>query len=238
MSAWAARRFWEAAHVEPLDGGGYGVRLDARELRTPSGLALILPSRAMAEAIAQEWNAQEGVIRPLTMPATRAANAAIEKVAPQRRAVAVGLADYGGTDLLCYRAVAPATLVAEQAALWDPYLDWAADRYGARLRPTQGVMPVAQDPGALARLAAPLLRLDAFQLAAMSDLVSLPGSLILGLAVAEGRATAEDAWTAAQLDEDWQARQWGHDAEAERAAAAKGAAFVAAARFYRWSSPD
>ena len=139
MTEWKARRFWKSVTVEPLDEG-FGIRLDDRPVRTPGKLALRVPTRALAQEIAEEWELQDGVIDPLSMPFTRAANSAVEKVAPQRAEVAAMLAGYGDSDLLCYRAAAPDELVARQAAAWDPLLDWAKTRHGARLIPVQGVM--------------------------------------------------------------------------------------------------
>lgn len=222
--AWKAKRFWKEAHVAP-DGDGWQVTLDGRVLRSPAKAALRLPTRAMAEAVAAEWDAQEGEIAPLTMPVTRAANAAIDKVIPQRAEVIAMLADYGGTDLICYRAESPESLIVDQAAGWDPLLDWATDRYGARLICSEGVVPVAQDPAALARLAAPLHAADAFALTALYDLVTLSGSLVLGLAVAEGRLRPEEGWALSRIDESWQQAQWGQDAEAKAESAAKARQF-------------
>ena len=159
MSEWKARRFWKEAAIREAEGG-WEIALDGRSLRTPNKQPLILPTAALAEAIAAEWDAQEDLVTPQTMPLTRAANSAIEKVTPQRNEVVAMLADYGGTDLLCYRAEAPAELVARQAAAWDPLLDWSAETFGARLIDTVGVIPVAQDPAALARLRAALEALD------------------------------------------------------------------------------
>ncbi len=155
------------------------------------------------------------------MPLTRAANSAIEKVAPQFDAVADMLASYGATDLLCYRATAPAELVQAQAQAWDPLIDWAQDRYGIELTVTQGVMPVTQPAPTLAALRARLDPLTPFQLTGLHDLVTLPGSLILGLAVYEGRLDAEQAHGLARVDEDYQSSVWGADAEAASSAAGR-----------------
>ena len=192
-----------------------------------------MPSRALAEAIAREWQAQDEKIDPATMPVTRGANAAIDKVRSQHAEVAALIADYGGTDLLCYRAEAPRELVARQSEHWDPLLDWAEAALGARLAVTQGVVPVAQPEAALAALGARVAAMDEWQLAALHDLVGITGSLVLGLAVAEGRLTAAEAWTLAQLDEDWQAEQWGVDDEAAEHAGRKREALLDAERFWR-----
>ncbi|NHF74785.1 ATP12 family chaperone protein [Paracoccus xiamenensis] len=217
MSEWKARRFWKSAEVEPAEGG-FRVTLDGKPVMTPGKHPLILPTRALADAVAAEWDAQPEVIAPLAMPLTRAANSAIEKVAPQFDAVADMLGAYGGTDLLSYRATEPADLTRRQAEGWNPLLDWAGDHYGAPLAVTEGLMPVAQDADALARLRARIGELDAYELTALHDLVTLPGSLILGLAVLDGRLTADEAHAAARIDEEFQAERWGRDAEADTAA--------------------
>lgn len=229
MSEWKARRFWKAASIGP-EGGGWQVLLDGRPIRTPGKLPLVMPTRALAQAIAAEWDAQADVIDPNTMPLTRAANSAVEKVTPQFAAVADMLAGYGGTDLLSYRASGPATLAERQAAGWDPLIDWAARALRAPLKITEGVIPVAQDAGALARLRARLDALTPWQLTALHDLVTLPGSLILGLAVLEGRLDADAAHALSRIDETFQAERWGRDDEAEAAAAARLDAMRVAAR--------
>lgn len=218
MSEWKARRFWKSAAAEPAEGG-FRVTLDGKPVMTPGKHPLILPTRALADAVAAEWDAQGDVIDPLSMPLTRAANSAIEKVTPQFDAVADMLGAYGGTDLLSYRATEPDALKAQQAEGWDPLLDWAKDRYGAPLVATEGLMPVAQDEQALARLRARIGELDAYELTAFHDLVTLPGSLVLGLAVLDGRLSADEAHALARLDEEFQADRWGRDEEADTAAA-------------------
>lgn len=231
MSGWTVKRFWAEARAVDVPGG-FAVHLDGRPVRTPAKAPMILPTLALATAVAAEWQAQTGEVRPALMPMTRMANSAIDKVAPQFDAVAAILADYGGTDLLCYRAAGPAELVARQAASWDPVLDWAADALGARLRPTSGVMPVQQDAEALARLATRLSLFTLFELSAVHDLVAIPGSLVLGLAVAEGRLAADHAFGLSRIDEVWQAELWGQDEEAAESEALKRAAHADAARFF------
>ncbi|MFM7334135.1 MAG: ATP12 family chaperone protein, partial [Tabrizicola sp.] len=179
-----------------------------------------------------EWQAQEGKVNPETMPFTRTANSAIDKVAPQFDAVAAMLAEYGGSDLLCYRAEAPPDLVARQAEAWDPILVWALERFGADLLVTSGVMHVAQPPESLVGLHRRVAGMSAFQLSAFHDLVALSGSLVLALAVTDRRVTAEQAWSLSRIDEDWQISLWGEDEEAAEIAALKRAAFLQADRFY------
>ena len=230
MTGWAPRRFYQVATAEPEDAG-WTVRLDGRPVRTPAKAPLILPNRTLAEAIAGEWAAQEGTIDPASMPLARAANSAIDKVALQRPEVVAMLAGYGETDLLCHRAEAPAALAARQACAWDPLLAWAAEEFPAPLTTVAGVMPVVQPPGSLACLRAALDRLDAFELTAAHDLVTLTGSLVIGLAAVRGHLPVDDLWRAATVDDAWQAEVWGHDDEAFRAAEARQEAFLSAARF-------
>lgn len=231
MSGWTAKRFWQAAQAEPCDGG-FTVRLDGRGVKTPAKAPLVVPTLAMAEAIAAEWQAQTGVVKPETMPVTRAANSAIDKIVPQRAEVVALLAAYGASDLLCYRAAGPEALAERQAAVWDPVLDWAAEAFGARLAVTRGVMPVAQDAEAVARLEAVVAGLSVFRLAGFHDLVAISGSLVLALAVIRGRIDVAEAWTLSRIDEAWQVEQWGEDEEAAAAEAVKRVAFEGASRFY------
>jgi chaperone required for assembly of F1-ATPase len=231
MAEWEAKVFWKVVAVTPAEGG-FAVTLDGRPVRTPGKRVLVLPTRPLAEMVAAEWAAQSGALRPDTMPATRTANSAVEKVAPARAAVIDDLAGYGGSDLLSYRAEAPAALQARQQAGWDPLLDWAAAALGARLATGAGIIHVPQPPDALSRLRAEVAAMDDFRLAAFHDLVALSGSLVLALAVVHGRLDPETAWALSRLDEDWQAEHWGRDDEAEAAAALKRAAFIHAARFH------
>lgn len=231
MSVWAARRFWTNASAVSAEGG-FAVHLDDRPVRTPLKAPLVLPTLALAEAVAAEWQAQDGKVNPETMPFTRTANSAIDKVAPQFDAVAAMLAEYGGSDLLCYRAEGPEDLVERQAEAWDPILIWALERFGADLVVTSGVVHVAQPAESLVALHRKVGEMTPFQLSAFHDLVALSGSLVLALAVTEGRVTAEEAWRLSRIDEDWQITLWGEDEEAAEVAARKQAAFLQADRFY------
>ena len=236
MAEWKARRFWKIADIRPQTGG-WEVVLDDRPLRTPGKLPLILPTEALARAIAAEWDAQTDVIDPYSMPLTRAANSAIEKVTPQFHDVTSMLGDYGGTDLLSYRAAEPEALIRAQATGWDPLIDWAATELRAPLRITHGVIPVPQDPAVLLKLQAEIASLDTFALTALHDLVTLPGSLVLGLAVLRGRLDAETAWQLARIDEEFQADRWGRDDEADLAAQGRLEAMRNAEKFYHLSRP-
>jgi len=231
MAEWAAKRFWEKATVE-VAGDGYQVLLDGRKLRTPVKSELIVPSREMAEAIAAEWQAQEEKIDPMTMPVTRSANAALDKVGPMHAEVAALVADYGGTDLLCYRAESPEGLVERQNAAWDPLLEWAADTLSAPLKTATGIVHVEQDAVVLETLAKRVSGMDAFQLAAFHDLVGMSGSLIIGFAVIHNVLPVPELWRCSRIDEDWQIEQWGEDDEATATEAGKRQGFEHAARFY------
>ena len=237
MGGWKAKRFWKAASVVP-DGAGWAVRLDGRAVKTPAKAPLVVPTAAMAHAIAAEWDAQQGTVSPATMPVTRASNSAIDKVAVQFDEVAAMIAAYGGSDLLCYRAEGPAALVARQAAAWDPLLDWAAVVLSAPLVVTAGIVPVAQPAASLDRLAAEVRGFDPFRLAALHDLVAISGSLVIGLAIANGRIGVGDGWDASRIDETWQAEHWGLDDEAAELAALKQQALADAARFLRLCDPQ
>lgn len=232
MSGWALKRFWTEATPDPVEGG-FAVRLDGRPVKTPAKAPLVVPTAGLAQAIAAEWNAQDGAVRPETMPFTRTANSAIDKVRSQQPEVVGLLAEYGGSDLLCYRAERPAALAARQAEAWGPLLDWAAQTFGAPLRVTQGVIPVPQPAASLAALHDQVARLDAFRLAAFHDLVAIPGSLVLALAVTHRRIDPEAAWSASRIDEEWQIADWGADEEAAEAAERRRDAFLHAHRFYQ-----
>lgn len=228
MSGWnTKRKFWKEASAAAQDGG-FAVLLDGRGLKTPAKTAVVAPTEAIAKAIAAEWAAQGDEIDPLTMPVTRWANAALDKVALQHAEVADMLAGYGGTDLLCYRAENPQELVARQAELWDPVLDWAAERLEARLIPVQGVMFQSQDAAALEALRKQVHAFSNFELAAFHDLVALSGSLILGFAAVQEFRPIEELWDLSRVDELWQEEQWGQDEEATELAETKKQAFIQA----------
>ncbi|MEL6204363.1 MAG: ATP12 family protein [Pseudomonadota bacterium] len=237
MSDWALKRFWAEVRTVPVSGG-WSVELDGRPIRTPGRDALTLPTPALADAIAAEWSAQEGNVRPESMPCTRAANSAIDKVTAKAAGVADLLLGYGETDLICYRAESPEELTQLQAQAWDPLLDWARSALGAPLVVTAGIVPVPQPRSALGALRARLEEQDAFAMTALHDLVTLSGSLIIGLAAQGGVLADEELWIRSRVDEDWQERQWGRDAEAAEAASARRDAFLQAARFHRLSRPS
>lgn len=231
MSEWKAKRFWKAASVVEVEGS-FAIELDGRGVKTPAKQAMHVPTHAMASAIAQEWDAQVEIINPNTMPVTKTANAAIDKVTVQHAEVAQLLAAYGDSDLLCYRADAPEELVARQNEHWNPILDWAEDALGARLEPCTGVIHAPQNPLAVEALSRRTHALDAFELAAFHDLVSLSGSLVLGFAATMDARPADELWTISRLDELWQEEQWGEDEEATAMALIKRDAFLHAKRMF------
>jgi len=230
MTEWVAKRFWTEATAGE-EAGAHVVRLDGRPIRTPSRALLSLPTPALAAAVAEEWNAQGEILRPATMPMTRLANTALDRVAAEFDAVARIVAAFGETDLTCYRAEGPAELALRQRAAWDPLLDWAAERFGARLVPTAGVIPVPQPSEAITRLSAVVGELSPWRLTALHEFTSLTGSLVIGLAVAEGALKPDAAWEHSRIDEDWQIAQWGSDSEAEAADSLRRSGFLDAVRF-------
>jgi chaperone required for assembly of F1-ATPase len=230
MSEWKAKRFWKDATVVN-DDAGYSVMLDGRAVKTPAKNHLVVPTRAMAEAIAEEWDAQDGEIDPGKMPVTRSANAAIDKVSVQHAEVAEMIAHYADSDLLCYRADSPEGLVKRQAEAWDPLLDWADEAFGARLFPVTGVMHHPQSPKALEILSQHAHDLDAYSLTAFHDLVALSGSFIIGLAALHDKQEVSELWQLSRIDELWQEELWGSDDEASFMAARKESDFMHAKRF-------
>lgn len=213
-TAKGAKRFYKKTGVT-AEPSGFAVTLDGRALRTPVGLPLILPNESLARAIAVEWAAQGERIAPHTLPLMQLAATAVDRVAPARDAVIEATLRYATTDLLCYRAADPPELVARQQTAWQPLLDWLADVHGARLTVTHGVLPVPQPQAAIETLAAALAEFSDFALGAVSHATGLLGSLVLSLALAQGRIDADGALAASLLDEIHQAERWGMDAEAE-----------------------
>jgi chaperone required for assembly of F1-ATPase len=204
------KRFYSRADVGEAGEGGFSVLLDGKPVRTPARHVLAAPARSLAEAITQEWNEQQDVINPWRMPLTRLANAVIDAVAQQADAVTGEVAKYLGSDLLFYRAGAPAGLVERQAQYWDPLLTWAREKFGARFVLVEGVGFIEQPREALALLR-PAIPTDPWRLGAVSSITTLTGSALLALAVAHGAIDADEAWVAAHVDEDWQMEYWGRD---------------------------
>jgi chaperone required for assembly of F1-ATPase len=224
------KRFWKDVAVVEQDGG-WAIELDARPVRTPARASLILPTESLANGVAEEWRSVGEEIDPRAMPLTGLSNAAIDRVAPERQAFSGGLARYAEADLACYRSEWPPELVERQEAGWDKLLSWARRRFDVDFSTTSGLMHIPQPPATVEQLGHAVAALDSFQLAGLSPLVTVGGSLIAALAVLEKTMTAEEAWQAVSIDERWQIEQWGADCEAEAALENKRRDFFAAARF-------
>jgi chaperone required for assembly of F1-ATPase len=221
------KRFYtHASVVESSDG--FAITLDDRPVRTPSGRALVAPSRAIADAIAAEWNAQKATIDPLTMPVTRFANSVVDAVVDRVEAVIDDIAKYFGSDLLFYRAGHPEGLVAREAALWDPPLFWAAQALGAHFILAEGILHVRQPDQAIAAARA-ALPVDPWSVAALHVVTTMTGSALLALALLHGILDPDQVWAAAHVDEDWNISQWGVDEEVAARRAARLVDFTAAA---------
>ncbi|HEX6000346.1 MAG TPA: ATP12 family protein [Hyphomicrobiaceae bacterium] len=216
------KRFYRTVAVEavpPL----FRVLLDGKPAGTPARKELALPSEALAEAVAAEWEAQREHIDPATMPLTRLVNSGLDGIAGREAEVRADIAKYADNDLICYRAETPAGLVRRQTEAWDPVLAWAHVALGTRFILAQGVIPVAQPAGAIEAVERTLTGHDPLSLAAYHVMTTLTGSALLALAHGAGHLTAEEAWSAAHIDEDWEISQWGEDGEAK------------ARRAHRWS---
>jgi chaperone required for assembly of F1-ATPase len=225
------KRFYKVASVgNAPDGAGFSILLDQRTAKTPAKRALVVPYRALAEDISAEWATQANVVDPATMPLTTLAITAIDAVAGREANVAAQIVEYSGSDLLCYRADSPEALAARQAALWDPILAWAASDLGARFVLGEGVMPVTQPPEATAAIACAIAGMTPLPLAALHVMTTLTGSALLALAVRRKRLSADGAWAAAHVDEDFQISQWGEDTEATTRRAKRWTEMQAAAR--------
>jgi chaperone required for assembly of F1-ATPase len=226
------KRFYSQAHVGEAKGGTFPLLLDGKPVKTPARRALTAPKAPLAQAIADEWNAQAELIDPGRMPLTRLANAVIDAVADAPKPVADDMAQYLGADLLCYRAEAPPGLVERQTQAWDPVLAWAQRSLGARFKLAQGIVHVAQPNETIAAVRAKIPT-DPWRLGAVSAITTLTGSGLLALALAHGALEAEAAWAAAHVDEDWQMAQWGRDDAALERRAYRHAEFAAAVAVLR-----
>jgi chaperone required for assembly of F1-ATPase len=224
------KRFWKQANAVERDGD-WAVELDCKPLRTPARDPLTVPTKALADAIAAEWNGVEDKIDPGAMPLTGLANAAVDRVAPDKEAFAQGIARYAEADLACYRAEEPTALVERQGEPWDTLLGWGRRRFDVDFRTTTGIVHVDQPAATIDRLSHAVAALDPFRLAGLSPLVTIGGSLLAALGVLEGTFTPAQAWEAVTIDEQWQLEQWGSDAEAEDALESRRRDFMAAARF-------
>lgn len=230
MRAALPKRFYKEASIAEAEGS-FAILLDGRPAKTPARKALALPHEKLAAAVAAEWSAIEDVIDPAQLPLTRLANLAIDAIANSPQPVIDEIVQYASSDLVFYRADAPAGLVALQNERWNPVLDWAAARLNARFLLAEGVMHIAQPDGALAAVRAQAETLaKPFALAAVASATNIGGSALIALALADGALSGDEAWNAAHVDEQWNISQWGEDEEAQRRLAQRHAEFTAAAR--------
>ncbi len=230
------KRFYKSAQSAPNDQG-FAVTLDGRPVRTPAKQSLTVATRALADAIAAEWDAQDDEIVPADMPMMRMASTAIDRVDTQFEAVVEEIAAYGGTDLVCYRSTDPQELQEREAVHWQPLVEWAGERYGAVLKVTSGIVHVQQDDTALQALHDAVAGYDSYALVALHTAVTVSGSLIIGLALLEGRLDDEAAWAASSVDEHFQAEKWGEDREAAQRQRSLRDELSHALQFFRLSRP-
>jgi chaperone required for assembly of F1-ATPase len=230
----APRRFYKAATTTPVEGG-WGILLDGKALRSPAKRPFVLPTEALAAAIADEWQAQGEKINPSSMPLMQFAATAIDRLTDNRTALIDEVAGYGGSDLICYRAEEPPSLVRRQEETWQPLVAWVAERYDVALNVTIGIVAVEQPTHTLATFRRVLEACDLFALTAVAGATGSAGSLVIALALAEDRLSPDEAADAALLDELFQAEKWGSDPEAERRRAAIRADLHAAKRFHSLS---
>ena len=211
------KRFYKNASVVHINQGnkdvGFAIALDDKQIKTPAGKQFVVPSQALAKAMAGEWNNQTDEIAPSTMPLTQIAGTAIDRVSENRDGVIDGIVGYAQTDLLCHFAESPPDLVSRQNAKWQPLLDWAANDIGARLIPTTGIIPEEQSPDAINAFRNEIEKMDIFSLTAFAVLVGACGSLVVALAVYAGRINANEAFECSMLDNTWQIENWGEDWE-------------------------
>lgn len=209
------KRFYTTVSIGPAEDGGHAILLDGRMVRTPAKQYLTVPTQAAAKLLAAEWDAQKDEINPATMPVTRLANTAIDGVSKDIRAVFDDILNFAGTDLLCYRASDPDGLAARQSEHWDPVINWAAEKLGARFVLTEGVVHQVQPREAITGVAEALRAYATpLGLACLHTITTLTGSALIAIAFAEKHLSAEEAWTLAHIDEDWQIEHWGTDDEA------------------------
>lgn len=231
------RRFYKEAGVEERDGLFF-LTLDGRTAKTPGKQTLAVPSRGLAEALAEEWARQGAEIDPSTMPITRIVNSAIDGVAPRQAEVVDDLVRYAGSDLVYYRVSEPGRLVESQDTVWNPILDWARDTHGARFTLAEGVMHVTQPDEALAAVRQAVEEVESpFALAALHVMTTLSGSVLIALAHAARQLDEDQAWAAAHVDELYQESVWGEDYEAMERRRRREADFKAASRVYRLAAP-
>ncbi|NTF32167.1 ATP12 family chaperone protein [Rhizobium skierniewicense] len=210
------KRFYKHVTVGETEEGGFTVLLDGKTMRTPAKSVLTVPTRALAQLLRDEWDAQVEVVDPTIMPVSRHINTAIDGIASDPQAVFEDILRFSSSDLLCYRAGEPQALVERQSEQWDPIIDWAANTLGARFILVEGVMHQDQPREAIAAFAVTVRKYDTpIELAALHTMTTLTGSALLALALAEGERSVEEIWALAHLDENWTAEQWGEDDDAQ-----------------------
>lgn len=222
------KRFYKIVSVDDV---GHRVLLDGKAMKTPAGNAFLLPTLAMAEAVAEEWRAQTETIKPDSMPITRMNATQIDRVSPRRAEMEAEMVAYAGSDLLCYRAEEPAALVERQAVTWDPLLHWAAGKLGLSLSVTAGIMPITQPPAAMEAAAKHVASLTDSELTALALAVPPAGSFVIGAALVAGKLTADEVFAISQLDETFQIELWGEDYEAADRRAALKVEFIEIERY-------
>jgi chaperone required for assembly of F1-ATPase len=224
------KRFYQSAGVTEAPDA-FGVALDGKPVRTPAKRPLAVPTRALAEAIAEEWLAQAETVDPKRLPLTRLASIALDLVAPRREAVVAEVVKYAGTDLVCYRAEQPPELAERQHAAWQPLIDWATLRFDAPLLVTSSILPVAQSSATLKAFETAVAAYDTHRLTALHLATAACGSLVVALALIEGRIDAEAAFASAELDASYEIERWGEDAEQTKRRAGLKEDITLAARF-------
>ncbi len=237
MTAQTPRRFYRQVDIRAASDG-WEVTLDGKALRSPAKAPLILPSEALARAIQVEWDAQTDRIQPQSMPMMQLASTAIDRVLPHRGRIVQDIAAYAGSDLICYRAEGPVGLVQRQEEQWQSLLDWANGRFDVALQSTVGIMAIEQSSQSLATFQRVVDRLDPWRLTALASITTIAGSLVIALAVLDGRLSVEAAVAAAHLDELFQAERWGADAEALARRDGQAREIAEAARFLTLLPPD
>ena len=234
MSEWKQKRFWKNAHVVSSETG-YLIKLDDKILKTPAKKQMLLPTEALAKKVASEWDEQVEEIDPTTMPFTKSSNAALDKVSEQFEEVTSLLGEYGDTDLLYYRADSPPELQKRQKTGWDPIVNWAETTFKVQINCGTGIVYIAQNEKLISEIHIKINNLSIFELTAFYDMVSITGSLILGLAIINGRLSAEEAYQLSRIDEQWQLEQWGEDEEAQVASNQKNIAILHSEEFFALS---
>ena len=234
MPEWKQKRFWKNVHVV-FSEAGYLIKLDDKILKTPAKRQMVLPTEALAKKVASEWDEQIEEIDPTIMPFTKSANAALDKVSEQFEEVSSLLGEYGDTDLLYYRADSPPELQKRQKTGWDPIVNWAENTFKVQINCGTGIVYIPQDAKLFSEINLKINSLSIFELTAFYDMVSITGSLILGLAIINGRLSAEEAYQLSRIDEQWQLEQWGEDEEAQVASNKKNIAILHSEEFFALS---